>query len=214
MPVRALSRSRLCSPWVVILRPMFCRPWLEPLPRARKREEIRGRLHGAAQGHVEPELDVEPIRVLLDQGCGLDTDILRTVARTVPELPRPLKSWGAQWLVREIMAAPDQRLALATWKPGEGYGCGYRQDDRCVRSAPQRPGCRCGEGDQRGPMGLSLVWGLSPRTIVTRASGPSISGTHRSEDGPANHRSAGWPSISARRFALAKGGCPPLERPR
>jgi hypothetical protein len=32
--------------------------------RARKRDEIRSRLHGAAQGHVEPELDVEPIRRL------------------------------------------------------------------------------------------------------------------------------------------------------
>jgi hypothetical protein len=106
------------------------------------REKIRVRLDEAAKWHIEPELDVEPIRS--------DTDILRTVARTVPELPRPLKSWGAQWLVREIMAAPDQRLALATWKPGEDYGCGYRQDDRCVRSAPQRPGCRCGEGDGRG----------------------------------------------------------------
>jgi hypothetical protein len=41
--------------------------------RARKREEIRGRLHGAAQGQVEPELDVEPIRALLDRGCDLES---------------------------------------------------------------------------------------------------------------------------------------------
>ena len=33
-----------------------------------------------------------------------------TVARTVPELTRPLKNWGAQWLVREILAAREQRL--------------------------------------------------------------------------------------------------------
>jgi hypothetical protein len=38
-------------------------------------------------------------------------DILPIVARTVPELSRPLKNWGAQWLVREILAAREQRLA-------------------------------------------------------------------------------------------------------
>jgi hypothetical protein len=29
----------------------------------------------------------------------------------LPELPRPLKNWGAPWLVRDILAARDQRLA-------------------------------------------------------------------------------------------------------
>ena len=40
-----------------------------------------------------------PILGLVDQGCDLEADILPTVARTVPELPRPLRNWGAQWLV-------------------------------------------------------------------------------------------------------------------
>jgi hypothetical protein len=36
---------------------------------------------------------------LLDQGCDLEADILPIVAREVPELPRPLRNWGAPWLV-------------------------------------------------------------------------------------------------------------------
>ena len=51
-----------------------------------------------------------PIRALLAQGCDLEADVLPTVARTVPELRRPLKNWGAQWLVREILEARDRRL--------------------------------------------------------------------------------------------------------
>ena len=48
--------------------------------RARKCDEMRARLHGAAQGHVEPDLCVEPIRALLDKGCDLEADVLPTVA--------------------------------------------------------------------------------------------------------------------------------------
>jgi hypothetical protein len=33
--------------------------------------------------------DVEPISGLLDQDCDLEADVLPTVARTVPEIPRP-----------------------------------------------------------------------------------------------------------------------------
>jgi hypothetical protein len=69
------------------------------------------RLDRAAQGHADAGADVAPIRALLDQGCDLEADVLPTVARTVPELPRPLKNWGAPWLVREILAAREQRLA-------------------------------------------------------------------------------------------------------
>ena len=32
-------------------------------------------------------------------------------ARELPELPRPLKNWGALWLVQDILAASDQWLA-------------------------------------------------------------------------------------------------------
>jgi hypothetical protein len=73
--------------------------------------DIRKRLIQAAQGHFDPAADVEPIRGLLDQGCDLEADVLPTVARTVPDMPRPLKRWDAQWLVREILAAREQRLA-------------------------------------------------------------------------------------------------------
>jgi hypothetical protein len=65
---------------------------------------------GDAQGHVDPAADIAPIEALLAQGCDLEADILPTVAGTVPDLPRPLKNWGAKWLVQEILAARDRRL--------------------------------------------------------------------------------------------------------
>jgi hypothetical protein len=77
---------------------------------------LRACLEGAAQGHVDLVADIEPIQALLDQGCDLELDILPVVAREVPELPRPLKKWGAPWLVREILAARDQRLAQSAYK--------------------------------------------------------------------------------------------------
>jgi hypothetical protein len=74
-------------------------------------EDLRGRLLEAAQDHIDPAADVAPISGLLDQGCDLEADVVPIVAREVPELPRPLKNWGAPWLVREILAAREQRLA-------------------------------------------------------------------------------------------------------
>jgi hypothetical protein len=62
-----------------------------------------------AQRHFDA--DIAPIRALIDQGCDLEADILPIIAREVPKLPRPLKNWGAPWLVREILAAREQRLA-------------------------------------------------------------------------------------------------------
>jgi hypothetical protein len=58
--------------------------------------ETSGRLLEAAQRHIDPTADVEPISGLLDQGC--DREALPTVARTAPDLPRPLKRWDALWL--------------------------------------------------------------------------------------------------------------------
>jgi hypothetical protein len=84
---------------------------------ARIEEETSGngylwaRLDQAARGHADPGADVEPIRGLLDQGCDFEADVLPTVARMVPDLPRPLKNWGAQWLVREILATREPPLA-------------------------------------------------------------------------------------------------------
>jgi hypothetical protein len=72
---------------------------------------LRVRLLDASQGNADPAADITPIRALLDQGCDLEADVVPIVAREVPELPRPLKNWGAPWLVREILAAREQRLA-------------------------------------------------------------------------------------------------------
>jgi hypothetical protein len=74
-------------------------------------EAIRGRLLDAAPARIDPLADVEPISGLLEQGCDLDLDVLPVVATWVSDLPRPLKNWGAPWLVREILAAREQRLA-------------------------------------------------------------------------------------------------------
>jgi hypothetical protein len=64
----------------------------------------------AAQGNVDPAADIGPIKALLDQGCSFKRDVLPIVAQMVPELPRPLKNWGAKWLVQAILEARDQRL--------------------------------------------------------------------------------------------------------
>jgi hypothetical protein len=78
---------------------------------------IRGRLFDASQGNFDVSSDTEPIRALLDQSCDLEADVVPVVAREVPELPRPLKNWGAPWLVRDILAARDQRLAGVNGAP-------------------------------------------------------------------------------------------------
>jgi hypothetical protein len=77
----------------------------------RDENNLRVRLIDACQGNVDAVADVVPILALIDQGCDLDLDVLPVVRAEVPELPRPLRNWGAQWLVREILAAREQRLA-------------------------------------------------------------------------------------------------------
>jgi len=76
---------------------------------------LRRRLDQVAGGSFDPGADLEPIVALIrDQACDLEGDVLPIVARELPELGgvrRPLKNWGAPWLVREILAARDQRLA-------------------------------------------------------------------------------------------------------
>jgi hypothetical protein len=84
--------------------------------RDEKRDEtsgarnLRARLWFAAQGNFDRASDIAPIRALLAQGCDLEADVVPIVARELPELPRPLKNWGAPWLGRDILAARDQRL--------------------------------------------------------------------------------------------------------
>jgi hypothetical protein len=43
--------------------------------------------------------------------CLQRADVVPSVAREVPDLPRPLKNRRAPWLVREILAAREQRPA-------------------------------------------------------------------------------------------------------
>jgi hypothetical protein len=66
---------------------------------------LKGLLVDAARWNVDREADVAPIQALLALGCDLEADILPTVARLVPDLPRPLKNWGAKWLVQALTAS-------------------------------------------------------------------------------------------------------------
>jgi hypothetical protein len=60
---------------------------------------LRARLIDASNGNIDALADISPILALIEQGCDLEADILPVIAREVPELPRPLKNWGAPWLV-------------------------------------------------------------------------------------------------------------------
>jgi hypothetical protein len=73
--------------------------------------DLRNRLLDVAHGNFDLSSDIAPIRALIDQGCDLKADVVPIVARELPELPRPLKNWGSPSLVRDILAARDQRLA-------------------------------------------------------------------------------------------------------
>jgi hypothetical protein len=96
-------------------------------------------LVNAARWNVDRDADVAPVRALLDQGCDLEADVLPTVARMVPELPRPLKNWGAQWLVREIMAAPDRPALPHGARAPPAWPAGRRRNpSRRYRSLPGR----------------------------------------------------------------------------
>jgi hypothetical protein len=72
---------------------------------------LQQRLEEACQANYDARASVEPIQALLDKGCDLEADVLPVVARLVPDLPRPLRNWGAQWLMQEILAARDKRGA-------------------------------------------------------------------------------------------------------
>ena len=84
-------------------------PSVDP-PRPPDDLALRGRLFDTS-GNFDLSSDISPIRAFLDHGCDLEADVVPIVARELPELPRPLKNWGAPWLVRDILAARDQRLA-------------------------------------------------------------------------------------------------------
>jgi glycerol uptake facilitator-like aquaporin len=79
------------------------------------------RLIDASNGNIDALADVSPIRALLDQGCDLELDILPVVAREVPELPRPLRNWGAPWLDLPSMAGPADYGALGHPRSGRSH---------------------------------------------------------------------------------------------
>jgi hypothetical protein len=65
-------------------------------------------------------------RALLDRGCDFEADILPTVTRTVPELPRPLKRWGdaptAIAIARHRLVEGRGHRSIASSGFSEGYG--------------------------------------------------------------------------------------------
>jgi hypothetical protein len=80
----------------------------------------------AAGGNVDREADVLTIRRLLEEGCDLEADILPTVARTVPELPRPLKTIqrtpaeglfgiAVKLAALDYSTALDEALSISRW---------------------------------------------------------------------------------------------------
>jgi hypothetical protein len=66
-------------------------------------------LVGAARHNVDLSAGEGPIRYLIDIGCDLEADILPTVARTVPDLPRRL---GAGARKRFLPCATGASLML------------------------------------------------------------------------------------------------------
>jgi hypothetical protein len=92
--------------------PGLSHTFLSPSGNEVRVPSVRGLLVNAAAWNVDREADISPIVELLNtQGCDLRLDVLPVVAREVPELPRPLRNWGAPWLVRKILAAGSSRLS-------------------------------------------------------------------------------------------------------
>jgi hypothetical protein len=73
----------------------------------------------AANGNADERASIEPIR-------ALEADVLPTVARTVPELPRPLKRWDAPWL--EPPSASPNRLPLIDGQLADRWFAGPSSD--------------------------------------------------------------------------------------
>jgi hypothetical protein len=81
---------------------------------------LKGKLVYAAKWNVDDEADVAPIRALIDQGCDLEADVVPTVARTVPELPRPLSvgTGGTRCFCREFhRAVPPLAVRAIALRP-------------------------------------------------------------------------------------------------
>jgi hypothetical protein len=130
-------------------------------------DQLRQGLEEAGMGHFDADADIEPMRALVVQGCDLELDIapvLRGVAEARPPSASPLRNWGAPWLARDILAARDRRLgrveAIATVDipAQQDLPRPLKRWDGPVAAAMIR-------GYRLSIRGISLVRGLSPRTI-------------------------------------------------
>jgi hypothetical protein len=78
-------------------------------------QHIRARLEDIGRGHFAPAADLELIRALIDdQDCDLEADVLPILAHLAAARPvgaSAIRNLGAPWLIREILAAREQRLA-------------------------------------------------------------------------------------------------------
>jgi hypothetical protein len=97
--------------------------------------------------------DISPIRGLLDQGCDLEADGRPIVPRDVPDLPRPLKNWGAPWLVGVPPATSGLRRLPGAPRPSSGMNDPRDTDYRYAAPPPKaqlRP-VGAGQGEGRVP---------------------------------------------------------------
>src|SRR5215470_17553884 len=64
----------------------------------------------------------------------------RSLRSRLPQLPRPLKNWGAQWLVREILDARDRRLRQYPNRTEKqrAYRARRKQREKSRAASPQR----------------------------------------------------------------------------
>lgn len=79
--------------------------------------DLHRRLVDAAQGHIVPGPATEIVKPILDlvaQGCDLERHVLPAIRAVVPNLTKPLGSWGASFLRKEILALKDQDGTRAT----------------------------------------------------------------------------------------------------
>jgi len=121
-------------------------------PKREEKRRIDSSIDESARDHVDPNdlfrrlleaagpnIDqtstaleiVGPILDLISLGCDLDRHILPTIRRVVPNLQRPLRTWGARWLRDEILQAKS-RDAAPTVPSGSAM-----TDPRMIEGHPQ-----------------------------------------------------------------------------
>jgi hypothetical protein len=80
------------------------------------------KLREAAAGHIAPRCsDVGSIRELISKGCDLQRDVLSAIGSRVPSLKKPLSTWRAAWLHKEILANRDARTRRTSPIAPQGF---------------------------------------------------------------------------------------------